>query len=87
MFQETKFHSTDPFDKAYAETRNRWEPLYEASQVKGDSETHSFLSPDDEFADFETWDVSNLSFNRRVTTDMLEGSYARSALKNGLKSQ
>ncbi len=87
MFQTTKFHSKKKFDKAYAEARSRWEPLYEASQVKGDTETHPFLSPDDEFADFETWDVSNLSFNRRVTTDMLEGSYARSALKNGLKYQ
>ena len=87
MFQLTKFHSTTPFDKAYAENRNRWEPLYEASQVKGDTETHPFLSPDDEFADYETWDVSNLSFNRRVTTEMLAGSYARSALKNGLKFQ
>jgi hypothetical protein len=87
MFQETKFQSADPFDKAYAESRNRWEPLYEASQVKGDTETHPFLSPDDEFADYETWDVSNLSFNRRVTTNMLAGSSARSTLKAGLKYQ
>jgi hypothetical protein len=87
MFQVTKFQSTKPFDKSYIENRNRWEPLYEATQVKGDSETHPFLSPDDEFADYETWDVSNLSFNKRVTTDMLEGSYSRPALKNGLKYQ
>jgi hypothetical protein len=87
MFQETKFQSKKPLDKSYVENRSRWEPLYETTQVKGDSETHPFLSPDDEFADYETWDVSNLSFNRRVTTDMLAGSYARSALKVGLKYQ
>jgi hypothetical protein len=87
MFQTTKFQSDEPFDEAYIKSRSRWEPLYETTQVKGDSETHPFLSPDDEFADYETWDVSNLSFNRRVTSDMLPSSYARSALKAGLKFQ
>ena len=84
MFQETKFQSRTPFDKSYIENRIRWEPLYETTQIKGDGEAHPFLSPDDEFADYETWDVSNLSFNRRVTTDMLQYEYARSALKLGL---
>jgi hypothetical protein len=87
MFQETKFQSTTPFDKPYAENRNRWEPLYETTQIKGDGEAHPFLSPDDEFADYETWDVGNLAFNRAVTKEMLPGSYARSALKLGLKYQ
>ena len=87
MFQETKFQSTKPFDKLYIENRSRWEPLYEVTQIKGDGEAHPFLSPDDEFADYETWDVGNLSFNRRVTTDMLQYEYARSALKLGLNFQ
>jgi len=87
MFQETKFQSTEPFDKSYIENRSRWEPLYETTQIKGDAEAHPFLSPDDEFADYETWDVSNLSFNRRVTTDMLQYEYTRSALKLGLNFQ
>jgi len=48
-------------DKAYCETRARWEPLYEATQIKGDGEAHKFLSPTDEFADYETWDKGNLT--------------------------
>ena len=76
-----------PFDRAYAETRIRWEPLYEVTQVKGDGETHPFLSPDDEFADFETWDADNIGRNTPKTNDMLAGEYARSALREGLALQ
>ena len=42
-----------PFSKTYAETRNRWEPLYEVTQIKGDSEARPNLSPLDTFADYE----------------------------------
>lgn len=72
-------------DREYAETRMRWERLYEATQTKGDGETHPFLSPTDEFANFERWDFANLDASVPKTKEMLEFEYARSALKNGLK--
>ncbi|HEY1362038.1 MAG TPA: DUF3604 domain-containing protein [Xanthobacteraceae bacterium] len=72
-------------DREYAETRAKWERLYEATQTKGDSETHPFLSPNDEFANFERWDKGNLDGSVAKKKEMLEFEYARSALKNGLK--
>jgi hypothetical protein len=86
MFAAVKMNGK-PLDEAYAKTRMRWEPLYEMTQIKGDGETHSLLSPDDEFADYETWDVGNLDFSKGVTLAMLPGSYARSALKLGLQHE
>jgi hypothetical protein len=84
MFELTRFNGR-AMDRSYAETRIRWEPVYETTQIKGDGETNPILSPDDEFADYETWDVGNLDFSKRVTTEMLPGSYTRSALKLGLQ--
>jgi len=74
-----------PFTKSYAQTRIRFEPVYEVTQQKGDGETHPFLSPDDEFADFETLDMGNLSGKVPKTNEMLSAEYGRSALKDGLK--
>ena len=71
-------------DDEYVQTRAKWEPLYEATQIKGDGETHPFLSPNDEFADYETWDIGNLDVSEAKTEDMLAGEYAREALKRGL---
>lgn len=71
-------------DKHYAETRQKREPLYEVTQMKGDGETHPVLSPNDEFANFERWDKANLAVTQVKTKDMLEFEYARTALKNGL---
>jgi hypothetical protein len=75
----------EPLDGDYAQRRQRWEPIYEVTQIKGDGEAHPFLSPNDEFADYETWDVSNLNFSEPKTDDMLQHEYARSALKLGLE--
>lgn len=71
-------------DETYAALRNKWEPLYEATQIKGDGEAHPFLSPDDEFADYENWDIGNLDVSEAKSDDMLAGEYAREALKRGL---
>lgn len=71
-------------DETYVTQRDKWEPLYETTQMKGDGEAHPFLSPDDEFADYETWDIANLDASVAKTNDMLAGEYAREALKRGM---
>lgn len=74
-----------PLTRDYAERRARWEPLLEVTQIKGDSEAHPLLSPDDAFADYETWDRGNLLFSKPKEPWMLQHEYARSALKLGLQ--
>jgi len=68
----------------YAERRMRWEPLYEVTQIKGDGEAHPLLSPDDEFADYGTWDKGSFGMEPK-TPEMLPREYAREAYKRGLK--
>ncbi len=85
MFPPIDTFTGQPFDRAYAETRMRWEPLYEATQIKGDGEAHPFLSPNDEFADYETWDAGNLDLSVAKEDDMLQYEYARSGLQTGLQ--
>jgi len=84
MFDDVTFTERKPIDKSYAERRQRWEPLYEVTQMKGDAEAHPTLSPNDEFADFETWDKSGINSVEPKTPDMLPREYARGALKRGL---
>ena len=81
---ETNPETGKPLTGSYAEIRAKWEPIYEVTQIKGDGEAHPFLSPNDEFADYETWDKSNLGPNLKKP-EMLQYEYAREALKNGLK--
>ncbi len=79
MFQLTRFDGS-PMDAEYAEKRNRNEPLVEISQIKGTSEVHPMLSPNDEWANFEIMPF-------RVATELYsepKGGYVREALLNGL---
>jgi hypothetical protein len=85
MFPNSRTFFDSRVDKEYAQTRIRWEPLYEATQIKGDGETHPLLSPDDEFADYETWDQGNLDLTSLKEDDMLQYEYARSGLQIGLQ--
>jgi hypothetical protein len=85
MFPLSEQHDGKQLDVDYVTQRARWEPIYEATQIKGDGETHPFLSPNDEFADYETWDIGNLDVSQAKTDAMLAGEYAREALKRGLE--
>ncbi|UCH46608.1 MAG: DUF3604 domain-containing protein [Betaproteobacteria bacterium] len=85
MFPIVDSFTGKPLDRDYAETRMRWEPLYEVTQIKGDGEAHPFLSPNDEFANYETWDQGNLDLSVPKTNDMLQYEYARTALQTGLQ--
>jgi len=85
LMYDTKTLGGDPLTAAYANMRMRFEPIQEVTQMKGDGETHPELSPDDEFADFETWDKANLLGTAATTSEMLPGNYARSALKRGME--
>jgi hypothetical protein len=86
MFPDINPETGAPITAEYAEARARWEPLYEFTQIKGDGEAHPALSPNDEFAEYETWDVGNLGPVPKQS-DMLQYEYAREALKNGLKHE
>ena len=84
MFPVDETYAGGKVDQNYVEQRARWEPLYEMTQIKGDGEAHPFLSPDDEFADYENWDKGNLDLTELKKDEMLAGEYAREALKRGL---
>ena len=85
MFPEIDSFTGKPITKEYAETRARWEPLYEATQIKGDGEAHRYLSPTDELAGYEIWDKFNLNMSVPKEKDMLQYEYARTALQIGLQ--
>jgi hypothetical protein len=84
MFELKKFEG-GTMDKAWAEARQRWEPLFEAIQMKGQSESHPLMSPTDEFAvNYELWDRGNLNLLPKKP-GMIEQEYLREALKQGLR--
>lgn len=82
MFDAVRL-SGEPFDADYFQARAQREPVYEVTQMTGDGETHPMLSPDDQFADFETWDTGQLGPEPK-TPDMLHRECARIALCRGL---
>ena len=82
MFDNVTLTNKLPLSTDYAVRRQKWEPLYEVTQIKGDGEAHPMLSSNDEFSDFETWDKG--SFSAVKSPDMIPREYAREALKQGL---
>ena len=84
MFSKTTLKGA-AIDAEYARKRVKWEPLVEATQIKGDSETHPGLTPDDEFADFERFDFYLQAFPQAQGYKIQKGDTVRSALKNGLE--
>ncbi len=83
MFPTAELEFGDQMDSDYAARRARWEPVYEVTQIKGDGEAHPLLSPDDRFADYESWDLGDFAGVPK-TDQMIPFEYAREALKNGL---
>ncbi len=85
MFQMT-MEDGSPMTAEYAAMRAWAEPVVEATQIKGDSETHPYLSPNDEMAGFgvKGWELGNLPLSQKAEPSMYAGSYARSALLRGL---
>jgi uncharacterized protein DUF3604 len=83
MFDAVRLNG-QPMDKAYADLRQRNEPLAEITQIKGTSETHPSLSPNDEWANFEIME-RYIGVNRPVTK--FHGGYVRQALKDGIELQ
>ena len=83
MFAKTTLKG-EAIDAEYARMRIKWEPLVEATQIKGDSETHPGLAPEDEFADFERFDFYLQAFPQAQGYKIQEGDTVRSALKSGL---
>ena len=81
MFEVETFRG-NPISKEYSEKRMRNEPVVEMTQVKGTSDTHPLLSPDDEWADFEIMDKRVGS--RPPTYSMPQGGYVRDAFLRGL---
>ncbi|MEP5568983.1 MAG: DUF3604 domain-containing protein [Halioglobus sp.] len=84
MFAKTTV-AGEPISAGYATKRSRWEPLVEVTQIKGDSETHPDLAPDDEFADFERYRFYLQGASSDVSYKVQKGDMVRSALKSGIE--
>ncbi|WP_224491618.1 DUF3604 domain-containing protein [Robertkochia flava] len=84
MFPEVRLNG-EPVDEAYAKKRMQWEPAVEVTQIKGDSETHPALSPNDEFADYETYDFALTPDGTRPPPTLAD--YVRTGLMRGLEME
>jgi hypothetical protein len=75
-----------PMTAEHARRRAAREPVVEMTQIKGDSEAHPFLSPNDEFAGFGVagWELGDLAMAEGKSSGMFAGEYVREALKRGL---
>lgn len=85
MFPDERRLNGEPIDEQYLTTRARFEPLYEVTQIKGDGEAHPFMSPNDEFADYGSWDKSDIAGLNPKEDWMLPYEYTRSALQIGMQ--
>ncbi len=89
MFAEERMNG-EPIDGNYVSRRLKWEPVLEMTQVKGDAEAHPLLSPEDEFADFENWDKTNIDGVPKQESQletMYAHEYVRPVLQVGLQLQ
>jgi len=86
MFPEEKSYKGNPVNKAYAQMRSKWESVAEITQIKGTSETTPSLSPNDEFANFELWDILLTAETGKVERgNPGKGDFLRDALGTGMK--
>ena len=83
MFPEDRYLAGQTLDAEWAALRAKWEPVVEVTQFKGDSETHPEFSPDDAYADFETY----THYIQQDPPPYLPrpGDFVRNALKSGLR--
>tara|TARA_R110002124_G_scaffold32999_10_gene110039 strand:+ start:9712 stop:11583 length:1872 start_codon:yes stop_codon:yes gene_type:complete len=82
MFSDTSLRG-EPFTEEYVALRSKWEHVAEITQIKGDSESHSTFSPEDEFTDFEVYPYY---IQRKWTPyEPRRGDFVRQALKLGLE--
>lgn len=87
MFPDEKNSKGEDLDVSYAKTRAKWEPIVEMTQIKGTSEAHPALSPNDEFANFELWDILLKTSGNNVAqrTTPMRADFVRYGLQDGLK--
>jgi hypothetical protein len=83
MFEEQRFDGS-PMTPEWAKQREKYERLYEVTQIKGQSEAHPTLSPEDEFASWDLWDRGNLILAPKPPGSF-QSEYWRPALKSGLR--